>query len=238
MDYAGHYSRLIERARNRTLSAYRERHHVVPRCMGGGDAHGNIVELTAEEHYVAHQLLVKIHPSVRGLTFATVRMARKATGNKAYGWLRRRHAVAAHELHAGKPKSAAHKAKIGMARRGQKLGPRSPEVIAKSADARRGKKLSAEHRAKLSTALLGNKRSAGKPLSPERRAKLSAAKRGRKLGPQSAEHRAKLSAALQGKKKPPRSAEHRAQIAIHKRAYWNAKRYVKALTAAQAKAAA
>jgi hypothetical protein len=34
-----------------------ERHHVLPRSMGGGEQEGNIVLLTVREHYVAHLCL-------------------------------------------------------------------------------------------------------------------------------------------------------------------------------------
>ena len=37
MNYAAHYERLVKRARSRSLVGYRERHHVVPKCMGGGE---------------------------------------------------------------------------------------------------------------------------------------------------------------------------------------------------------
>lgn len=47
MNYAAHYERLIERAKNRVLEGYRERHHILPRCMGGTNAPDNLVDLTA-----------------------------------------------------------------------------------------------------------------------------------------------------------------------------------------------
>ena len=37
MNYFDHYDRLIARARTRVLEGYRERHHVLPRCMGGSN---------------------------------------------------------------------------------------------------------------------------------------------------------------------------------------------------------
>jgi hypothetical protein len=52
MNYKNIYERLIQRGKSRTLSEYTERHHIVPRCMGGTDDAQNIVRLTAEEHYV------------------------------------------------------------------------------------------------------------------------------------------------------------------------------------------
>lgn len=94
MNYKKHYNLLIERARNRVLDCYTERHHVMPKCMGGSNDADNLVDLTAEEHYVAHQLLVKMYPGVRGLIYAANQMTGNAHGhrsnNKSYGWLRRK----------------------------------------------------------------------------------------------------------------------------------------------------
>ena len=70
MNYRQHYTNLISRARNRVLEIYTESHHIIPRCLGGTDDPLNLVDLTPEEHYVAHQLLVKMYPSNRSLIFA------------------------------------------------------------------------------------------------------------------------------------------------------------------------
>lgn len=95
MDYTKHYEALIERARNRILEGYSENHHIIPRCLGGTDDKDNLVRLTPEEHYVAHQLLVKMHPHEKGLIWAAHRMTSHSnTGersrNKLYGWLKKR----------------------------------------------------------------------------------------------------------------------------------------------------
>lgn len=95
MNYESHYLLLVERAKNRPSPVVFERHHIVPRCMGGTDDKINLVDLTPEEHFLAHQLLVKIHPSVEGLAYACMKMAGNPHGhrrNKVYGWLRRKHA--------------------------------------------------------------------------------------------------------------------------------------------------
>lgn len=92
-----HYIMLIERARERTMEGYVERHHVIPRCMGGTDAKDNLVELTPEEHYTAHLLLMKIFPENGALARAAVMMCAESPTtprqNKAYGWVRRRFAA-------------------------------------------------------------------------------------------------------------------------------------------------
>ena len=94
MNYQKIYNSLIDRANIRTPETgfpY-ERHHIIPRCMGGLNSSNNIAILTPEEHYLAHQLLVKIYPDDRRLIKAANRMTTgKHRNNKLYGWLRRRH---------------------------------------------------------------------------------------------------------------------------------------------------
>ena len=60
--YTKHYNLLIEKAKNRTLpkETYIERHHVIPRSLGGTNDKDNLVRLTAREHYIAHLLLWKM----------------------------------------------------------------------------------------------------------------------------------------------------------------------------------
>lgn len=60
MDYRKIYDDLINKAKVREVpEGYSERHHIVPRSLGGSDASENLVNLTAREHFVAHALLVK-----------------------------------------------------------------------------------------------------------------------------------------------------------------------------------
>ena len=97
MNYQRIYDSLIQRAKTRepTLSPV-EHHHIIPRCLGGSDAQENIAILTTEEHYIAHQLLCKIYPDNRGLHAAAFLMCSagnsnlQRSGNKAYGWLKKR----------------------------------------------------------------------------------------------------------------------------------------------------
>ena len=93
MNYKKHYDALIERSKTRTLTGYTEKHHILPKCMGGNDSKNNIVRLTPEEHYVAHQLLVKIY-NLPALVYAANMMTTGSNtnnrSNKLYGWLRKR----------------------------------------------------------------------------------------------------------------------------------------------------
>ena len=99
MNYHFHYSKLVERAKNRILNGYGEWHHIKPRCLGGSDNRVNLVHLTAEEHFVAHQILVKMYPGHPGLVYGLKRLGESKTAgrnkkrvrsNKMYGWIKRK----------------------------------------------------------------------------------------------------------------------------------------------------
>ena len=75
MDYQNIYNQIIERAKNRELTCYTEKHHIIPKCMGGGDVSENIAVLTAKEHFLCHMLLCEIHPKNNKLKHALFLMA-------------------------------------------------------------------------------------------------------------------------------------------------------------------
>lgn len=93
MDYLKHYKLLINRAKSRSLVGCTESHHILPRCIGGTDDKSNLVNLTPEEHYLAHQLLVKIYPNNYSLIYAANMMVPNRKSNKYYGWLKRKFAA-------------------------------------------------------------------------------------------------------------------------------------------------
>lgn len=57
--YYNWYVNLIYRAKERILAEYTEKHHIIPKSLGGSNQRDNIVLLTAREHYVAHLCLVR-----------------------------------------------------------------------------------------------------------------------------------------------------------------------------------
>lgn len=133
MNYRQHYNKLITRANNRTLNGYGEWHHIQPKCLGGSDAKKNLAFLTAREHFVAHQLLVKMYPRESKLIYAVRMMTFNSNGerinNRMYEWLKKRHSKAASD-HAkkrigskngmyGKHRSAKDKAAISRAQTGR-----------------------------------------------------------------------------------------------------------------------
>jgi len=57
--YKSWYDSIIQKAKVRNLFGYKEKHHILPRCLGGKDNQENLVELTAREHFIVHMLLCK-----------------------------------------------------------------------------------------------------------------------------------------------------------------------------------
>lgn len=60
--YTRWYYAIITKAKTRILSTdvYVERHHIIPKSMGGNDSKENLVKLTAREHFICHLLLTKM----------------------------------------------------------------------------------------------------------------------------------------------------------------------------------
>ena len=58
--YTRWYFALIENAQVRTITGYVEKHHIIPKSLGGDNSLANLVVLTAREHFVCHWLLTKM----------------------------------------------------------------------------------------------------------------------------------------------------------------------------------
>lgn len=180
MDYQKIYNRLIFRAQSRQMiEFYTETHHVTPKCMNGSDDPSNLVELTPEEHYLAHQLLVKIHPNHSGLVFAAITMCAGRPNNKLYGWIKRRMSIVAssktgtsHQCYGRRWITNGTENKLivpdaiipidwrfGRTENFEHHKP-TAEVKAKIGASNRGKKMSAEAKRKIAAYRIGKKHSA------------------------------------------------------------------------------
>ena len=202
MNYEKVYNQIIERARTRVYEGYTEKHHVIPKCMGGNNEKDNIVKLTAREHFICHQLLCEIYPNEIKLKFALRMMCiqsdtqnRYTTSSRTFSRIREEAIKLISISNTGKIRSAESKARYSAAQKGNKkfLGKTHSEETKKKMSER---KKGIPRPAHVVEALreLANTRK-GKSLSPEVKAKISAKLKGRKF---SAEHRAKLSQSLMG----------------------------------------
>lgn len=64
MDYATIYNSIISSAASKNRNkqdSYYEKHHILPRSLGGTNKKSNLVLLTAKEHFICHLLLVKMY---------------------------------------------------------------------------------------------------------------------------------------------------------------------------------
>lgn len=157
MNYLEHYYRLVDRARIRNWTkedapVYTELHHVVPRSAGGDNSPDNLILLTAEEHFVAHLLLVKIFKGTdlyRKMVYAAHAMSMDIAGrkinNKRFGWVRREYSKSlkgkTFSKETRRKLSAAHTGKVVTEETRQKLRARrfSDETKAKMRESQLGK---------------------------------------------------------------------------------------------------
>ena len=126
------YKKICERGQIRVLdkSIYTEKHHIQPKCMGGGDYKSNLTKLTAKEHFICHKILCEIHPNNEKLRYAFWAMCNQKV-NRDY-------IVSSRDYEYAKILC------LEMWKR-----PKSPESIKKSSDNRRGKKIDREQSGEL-----------------------------------------------------------------------------------------
>lgn len=106
MNYLLHYETIITRSKNRILNGYSEKHHIIPKCLGGLDNKSNIAILTGREHFICHQLLAKAYPDNPSLGSAAHMMTVKSKNqsrseNRTYEWLKKRYSKSMSVLQGG-----------------------------------------------------------------------------------------------------------------------------------------
>lgn len=62
MNYKKIYDAIILNGLTTVHSEYTERHHIIPRCLGGTNHKSNLVRLTYRQHFLCHWLLCKMYP--------------------------------------------------------------------------------------------------------------------------------------------------------------------------------
>lgn len=60
--YSKYYYSIVNNAKSRTIrgNIYTEKHHIIPKSLGGDNSPSNLVKLTAREHFICHRLLARI----------------------------------------------------------------------------------------------------------------------------------------------------------------------------------
>lgn len=191
MNHQKIYNQIIERAKIRNLESYGEKHHIIPKCLGGLNNKENIVKLTAKEHFICHRLLTEIYPKEPKLHFALWMMNIKSNNQQRYTISARvyeRLKIEYISFRKGRksPKSGNRTIRTKEQREKQSkqmLGRyHSDKTKEKCRKINLGKKLSEETKEKISKANRGKTSwNKGKPVSEETKQKLRKINSGRKL---------------------------------------------------------
>ena len=143
--YTKWYNNIITKAEQKVnRNGYHEKHHIIPKSIGGSNDESNLIYLTAKEHFVCHLLLTKMFDGeykskmIRAFwmiaTMGNKNQERKKVGSRIYCrykelWLKHgnlnKPKTEEHKQNLRGPKSQEHKNNISKARIGVSTGPRS-----------------------------------------------------------------------------------------------------------------
>jgi len=88
MNYKRIYDNIVANRKNNRYNGYTERHHIIPKSLGGSDALENLVNLSAKEHFICHLLLTKIYEKnsneYHKMIFAFLMMLTKSNNQNRY----------------------------------------------------------------------------------------------------------------------------------------------------------
>ena len=122
------YYSIIGQAESRNISGYIEKHHIIPKSLGGTNDSSNIVKLTAKEHFICHRLLTKFTTGKHKLsmdraawmiTHLQIKNGTKLITPSQYEKLKITAGRASSKLLSGVPKSANHIANMKKAFKGR-----------------------------------------------------------------------------------------------------------------------
>lgn len=196
--YTKYYILLTDRAKDRVLTEYTERHHIIPQSLGGSNDKDNLVDLTAREHFICHWLLIKMtEGEARG------KMLYALNGMKAENKYQQRYSSAItarvyerYRIEHAKNHSERMKGKEPW-NKGRKLT--DEELIAHLERTKNRRKPSPETVAAAQAVRIA--KVTGRKQSEETKLKKSLALRGKPKGPMSEEQKLKRSITMTGQKK-------------------------------------
>jgi len=205
MNYIKIYDSLIKKAQTASLTRYTEKtdgiyyenHHILPRCMGGDNTDNNMILLTPEEHFLAHLLLIKLHPDIYYLYLSIQIMigsGKYIKNNKIYGAMKRKISVFVKE-HGMPPET---RKKISISKKGKKFTQTHKDNLSAARMGRSWESLFGEERA----SELHKERSQERgPLSDQTKLNISNSKKGITPHVWTIEMKQKVSNTMSGVKK-------------------------------------
>lgn len=150
--YVHWYNSIISRAKDRIILEYKEKHHIIPKCLGGNNSTDNLVYLTAREHFICHRLLVKMVDDRKAkakLSYAAWQQSRsvkelRKISSRTYDTLRK----SLSETYKGRirePFSEEWKANMSKSHIGVHRDKHTRETKRKISEKKKGKKLGVEN---------------------------------------------------------------------------------------------
>jgi hypothetical protein len=190
MNYLKIYNQFIKNRKLKDPIRYVEKHHIVPKSLGGLDDESNIIKLSASDHLFTHGLLARVYKGK--MIFALKRML--------YGQQKRYTSKSERSHYEFVKSNLKHsiesKSKMSKAHSGKKL---SNVTKRKISDFQKDKIFTDETKRKISQSLIGNQCAKGAVRSDKTKAKMSEAKKGITF---SEEHKDNLSKSLKGRVSP------------------------------------
>lgn len=102
--FMNRYKKFIEFYQNNLPEGFVERHHIIPKCMGGSNDKSNLVLLPVRAHFIAHYLLHKAYPENASLAHSFAMMGVNNNHQKRSSKLYEKSKVARSTALKGKPR--------------------------------------------------------------------------------------------------------------------------------------
>jgi len=128
--YSKWYFNIINKSKTRTCpTSYTEKHHILPKSLGGSNKINNLVVLTGKEHFICHLLLINmttgkhkskmINAAWALANLKTINQKRYKINSKQYAILRENFAKTHSAYRTGRKHSEETKQKISAGNRGK-----------------------------------------------------------------------------------------------------------------------
>lgn len=151
--YINRYNKFLDKLKNQVIEGYTEKHHIIPRSLGGCDNKDNLIALTARQHFIAHWILWKAYGNNMARAFFMMSNFGKygKVNSKTYSKARQDYSEQVSIQLKGKPSQCSftpeHREKLRQAKLGRKLSEETKEKIRLKS---LGRKLTEETKMKIS----------------------------------------------------------------------------------------
>jgi hypothetical protein len=185
MDYKRNYYKLINSRkllnRKKGKGVYYEKHHIIPKSLGGNNDEDNLILLTPKEHFIAHLLLTKMYEGKEKakMYFAFWRLCssgRNIFGARQYSHAKHLFSKAMSAISLGKEgywKNRKHSEETKKRMSESHTGiSKSEEHCKNISEGRKGIEFSEEHKKNIGLSKIGNTYSVGLVRSEETKQKI------------------------------------------------------------------